>query len=506
VSGSWPELVPIADPPLPEFDSELLPEVLRAHIDSVSEAKQVPPELVFAFVLGVLAAAVQAKIRVRLLGHYSEPLGVFLVVELDPGERKSATAATVTRPIRLFETELAELVKPKRRKLQNRADLLERRIAHLKRDIGRKGLTPEAEAEVLALQAELDSIEVPAMPTVLMEDVTPEAAVLTAAENRGRAAVLSAEGGFLQILAGRYSDGQANLEFWKKAWTGGEPVTVHRVGRPPVRVPNPSGTIVLAVQRSVLGNLANRDRFRGEGLFGRFLYFHPASRIGSRATGLDAPSLDEKAARNFDTMLGRLLRLHPAATDERTGEWLPHELELEPDALAQWSRFEAEVEGLLAPFSKLESMRDWGAKLAGNTVRVAALLHLAAVADKPDPWSIPVTSVQMERATTLAHRYLVPHAVAAYGAMGRDPDRDIALYLLELMGRLMERDNEVTDSRLLELADARPGIDTKADIEPALRLLEERGYIRRGEVKTGGRPKKVIHLHPLALQLDRLAR
>jgi len=50
-------------------------------------------------------------------------------------------------------------------------------------------------------------------------------------------------------------------------------------------------------------------------------------------------------------------------------------LKLSVDAAALFQKWEAEIETMLADGGQMEIMRDWGAKLAGETVRLAAVLH-----------------------------------------------------------------------------------------------------------------------------------
>ena len=50
-----------------------------------------------------------------------------------------------------------------------------------------------------------DAIEVPPIPRLVADDITPEAAASLLAEQGGRLAIISAEGGIFDIIAGRYS-------------------------------------------------------------------------------------------------------------------------------------------------------------------------------------------------------------------------------------------------------------------------------------------------------------
>ena len=63
-------------------------------------------------------------------------------------------------------------------------------------------------------------------------------------------------------------------------------------------------------------------------------------------------------------------------------------------------------------------MTDWGGKLAGATVRIAGLLHLAEHCR--DGWDRPITAATLQAATEIGD-YYTAHAKAAYDTIGADP-------------------------------------------------------------------------------------
>jgi hypothetical protein len=268
---------------------------------------------------------------------------------------------------------------------------------------------------------------------------------------------------------------------------------VDRLSREPIRIANPAATVVLAFQPSVLRTLQNRDSFRGQGIFGRFLWLMPRSLIGDRLTGTNLPALDRAAESAYETAIDSLLRLGPAAEDPATGAWTPRDINLEPDALEAWSDFDAEAEALLRDDGELGSMRDWGAKLVGNVVRVAGLFHLVSVADEPDPFAVPIPAAQMERAAELARSVLIPHARAAYGSMERDGTVALANYLWKRIGG-----EDRTKRDIFDISRGRADVQTVTDIEPALDLLVQHGLVRLDRVQTRGRPSDVVRVNPWA--------
>jgi replicative DNA helicase len=141
---------------------------------------------------------------------------------------------------------------------------------------------------------------------------------------------------------------------------------------------------------------------------------------------------------------------------------------------------------LAANSGDLAHLAGWAAKLAGATCRLAALLHLAS--HLRDGWAHPISSNTFTAAIRLAG-YLVEHAQAVFDLMGADPRTDDARWLLDWI----TRSGRTQFSRRDAHASAPRGRFRKAaDLEPALTLLEEHGYLRRVDADPpgpkGGRP------------------
>ena len=86
------------------------------------------------------------------------------------------------------------------------------------------------EIEAAEIAREISENRVPIAPLFIVDDVTPEALGIHMAENNERMAVMSAEGGIFDIMAGRYNDKGCNLDLYLKAHSG-DPWSSHRVGR-----------------------------------------------------------------------------------------------------------------------------------------------------------------------------------------------------------------------------------------------------------------------------------
>ena len=158
-------------------------------------------------------------------------------------------------------------------------------------------------------------------------------------------------------------------------------------------------------------------------------------------------------------------------------------LHLADDTACLLHEWEVEIEAMLGDGGPLEIMRDWGAKLAGATLRLAAVPH--CVEHGP---SGCIEGPTIEAAIKIA-RYLVPHAEAVLNMMLAREDRsdDDARYVLRWIERQERR--EFTKCEAQHHGKRRfPRAD---DIDPALAQLTRRNYIRlkRGVSSGPGRPR-----------------
>lgn len=189
---------------------------------------------------------------------WREPVNVHLLPVLPPGSRKSAVIGAATRPLYAAEEALAESVRS-----QAGDAIIERDIAVKAAEKARKDATDQAERVKLTAAAVsavkmAEDIEVLPIPRLIADDITPEAVGSLLAEQGGRLAVISAEGGIFDAIGGRYSNGIPSLDVWLKGHSG-DPVRVDCKGRPSEHVRNPALTVqptVLAAWRATAPSAA----------------------------------------------------------------------------------------------------------------------------------------------------------------------------------------------------------------------------------------------------------
>ena len=223
-----------------------------------------------------------SKVTVSPESGYEEPLNIFVAVGMESGNRKTAVLQAMAQPFAEWE----RMSKSGSRRNESES-LSERKTLEAQIETRRKKAAMSlADSGVVAQIAELEAAlpEVPALPRLWVQDVTPEKLAVMMAEHGERIALLSDEGGVFDLLAGRYSKGIPNLDLFLQAHSGSS-VRVDRGSRPPVLMQHPALTVAIAPQPDVLQKLSDQPGFRGRGLLARFLVCAAAL-----AFGFPAPS------------------------------------------------------------------------------------------------------------------------------------------------------------------------------------------------------------------------
>jgi hypothetical protein len=465
----WEPPIPVgAASAVPVFPVEVLPGWLGEYVAAVATATQTPPDLAGMLAFAVLATVAASAVEVEPRPGWREPLCLFVAIGMDAGSRKSSVFTALTRPVAEFERDQAAAALPAITETVTLRRIADQAAAHAEAAASKASVDQQEErqAEAIARAAEAANLIVPPVPRWLVDDATPEALAGLLA-TYGRIALLSPEGDVFDQMAGRYNQTAGpNLGVYLKGHAG-DLLKVDRRGRPPEYVQRPCLTIGLTVQPEVLRGLASRPGFGGRGLLARFLYSLPPSLVGRRDPG--APTVPQPVTDRYTLELQALATsLSSTAGDD------PTVLTLDPHAGDLLLGFERDLEPrLAADRGDLAHLAGWAAKLAGATCRLAALLHLAS--HLRDGWAQPINADTFASAVQLAD-YLIEHARAVFDLMGADRRIDDARWLLDWIGRT----NQVQFSRRdAHMATPRGRFRKAADLEPALTLLEEHGYLRR---------------------------
>jgi hypothetical protein len=485
-TSEWDDPVPVDLPVLPRCPIDGLPDVLREWIVATVEATQTPGELAALLSLAACAGVVARRIEIEPRAGWIEPINLYVVILLDPANRKSAVFNAAFGPIRKIESELIEQARPEVAVAQSNRTILQSQL----KSAERKGASGDsaAVADAKRLAEQLSQEPEPVLPRLMLDDCTPEACEMQLAAQGGRLIVAGCEGGLFDVMAGRYTGGAANLDVFLKGHAGDD-LRVDRVVRGSLAVDRACLTLAFAVQPDVIRGMGANRSFRGRGLLGRFLFAMPPSPLGHRK--IKPHPVPAKVAADYENLIRRLHGL--VSRDDHV-----HRLKLSAEAAERLDQWQAEVEPWLANEGPLVGLTDWGGKLVGLTARLAVLIHLARWAGShvnPITMGMDVDVDSVEAAVAIA-RWAIPHARASIGLMAGDD------------GSVIDADAILTWLRRTKAADVsrrdigqqfRSRFDGDAKrLDRALDVLMDRGWLRPVDDPGGrsGRPSLRFECHP----------
>lgn len=461
----WPKLQPLETKTvLPDFPVWALPEDARNYAEAAAASASVPVDMMAMLIITGVSAAIQGYVTVRLYQDHAVPTNLYVMVILPPGERKSSAVSLTIWPYLDYEAQAAQVMDEAVTEYNVRRVVLEKAARAAEERAGKDG---DSMDDAIQARRELNNLEPVYAPRFFCDDVSVEALTSLIARH-GRIAHISAEGGLVDTLAGRYSN-SPNLDAVLKAW-GGERILVDRKGRAPERIDNPALTIGLCIQPDVLRSLMSNHVFKGRGLNGRFLYCIPKSKRGTRP--LIGTPIDPIIKTKYEAMCLQVVS-YPVT-----------ELTLSPDALDVLERYHWPIEKQLV---NLEFMGSWAEKMEGQVQRICGILHVMGGESGTE-----ISGKTAEAACAIGD-YLTEHAKAAFDHGGDDalaPAR-------HLWDKICEMASEGTvNKRLLHQA-CRGTYPTIDDLDGPLEVLEGLGYVRQVESSGRGRHSVTIEINPL---------
>lgn len=495
-SGDWDEPTRLTPPAPPELDVKLLGGIGEM-AQAVAVSLQVPVDIPAWFGMAAASAAIGGRRTVSPKPDWSEPVTLYSMTVAAPGEKKSPSRSAMVAP-------LAE--EEQRRKTEDRyavaRDQQERRIA--------EACVAEAEKKVItaknaadrkkfrdnldAVRNEMEELGEPKVPTqMLADDTTPEAAAGVMAEQGERLAVISAEGGFLGNIAGRYSK-EPNLEIVLKSWSH-EPHTVNRKNGPPLFLTRPSMTLALAVQPGMLTGLGDTaEVFESRGFTGRFVFSVPVSMVGQRT--YDTERIPDDVRRRYADSLARMITAIWDDSEVR-------EMNLDEDAQGIFKAFWEEWERRHLVPGELTSVEGWSKKLPGQLLRLAAIMTLFDAAD-----CMTVSGETMANAVALVP-YLLAHARLVVDLMSAEKQSKLgpARAVLDWL-RKRHPEGALTAEDVKRGVAGQSWFEGVDSVKQALEVLERHGWVRwlPEPDRTGRRgrpPAPRFVVHPRVLEPPR---
>ncbi|MFD0347925.1 DUF3987 domain-containing protein [Kitasatospora aburaviensis] len=478
---TWLDPVPLGSHgALPTFPVHALPDWVGAYVDAVAEFTQTPPDMAATMALAALSTAAGGRVNVEIRPGWREQSNLYLVCAMPPASRKSDVFAFMTGPVYRVEDELQAGAKMAIIEAQTAKETA---LAEVEALMNKARKNPDLDrahlvAEITAARMVADDITVPPTPRLTMSgDLTPETVTHHLGVHRCLAA-LSPEGDLFDSIAGRYSS-KPNLGVFLQAHKG-ERLQTDRITREQPTVDKPALTIGVTPQPAVLQELGAAPGARDRGLLARFLYSLPPSNLGYRkirTTPVPAP-----VATTYDVRLTALLHTL-TALDEPVTVTMTEAADLAVERLQE--RFEVQ----LRPDEPLAHIKDWAGKLVGHIARIATLLHLAD--HIAGDWRAPVEPATVDRAAEIAE-YFTAHTLAVFDLIAADPATDDAHALLQWLQRPRKDGTHRTHIKAHDAVASSRRFKKVADVEPALQLLEQHGWLRTDQpppVASAGDPR-----------------
>jgi hypothetical protein len=136
---------------------------------------------------------------------------------MTPGNRKTANFNRFIAPLVAWERTKGDEIGPLIKKAQSEQKTASARIDKLRKQAASapdQAKCQELTAEIVQVESNL--VGIPTPPRLIADDVTVEHVATLMGQNGERIGILSDEGGLIDTIAGRYSNGVANVDVYNK--------------------------------------------------------------------------------------------------------------------------------------------------------------------------------------------------------------------------------------------------------------------------------------------------
>ena len=469
-------------PELPKPPVIPLEDVLGARwaqwIRQAAQSKAAPPDYVAVALLSVAGALIGNTRWASPWDGWAEPPVIWAMAIGSPSMNKSPGLDAVLTPLKEMERAARAKVETGLSEWRGKAE-----IAKLAEQTWKEAVKSALKADE-AMPARPDAAcpgPEPVLPRFALTDATVEKiGVILAGQPRGAMLARDELSGWLMGMT-RYSGGGSDRPFWLEAY-GGRGYSVERMGRDPVYIDRLTLGVLGGIQPDKLKTLLFKSD--DDGLLARFLPVWPeAAPIKRPDTGSDDGFLQSA----FERLLS--LDMH----DDETGIKRPWFVQFSEDARCLLDEFrqtargwEPGAEGLLLSFA---------GKLPGLTIRLSLILAYLDWAGGETEMPREISQVHFGRAAHFVETYVLPMARRAY-ADGSTPKAErAARRLVSIIQEQRWQSFTTRDVFRME----RAGLSAKADLDPALGLLEDAHIIRaipEPAKPQGGRPARQFGVNP----------
>jgi putative DNA primase/helicase len=377
-ASDWPQPQLLVSTIQPEpYPVDALPDAIRKAIDDVANYVQAPIPLIASSALSALSLTCQHLIDVRRDEQLCGPVSLNFLTLGESGERKTKVDSEFMAPLRKWQMERAEDLKPavEIHKAKYSAWSAEcEGVRNAIKDAVRKERPTDNLKDRLSMLTTSEP-RAPRVPFLFLGDETSENLAWRLNSQWPSAGLISAEAG---VVFGGHAMSADNvlryLALLNVLWDGGE----HSVGRKTSQSFTLKGarlTCGLLVQEAALLDFIKRAGLlaRGTGFWARFLIARPVSTQGTRSYREPGPMPYLKC---YQERLKQLLAQSMPLRED--GSVNPTTAYLGRDAKLTFIAFHDAVEAELKEGGELRDVRDVASKAAENASRLAALFEAFA--------------------------------------------------------------------------------------------------------------------------------
>jgi hypothetical protein len=479
-----PHPLPDESLPVPPMTEDMLPLALRPNLTDIADRMSLPLDFVGIPAMVMLGSLVGRKLSVRPEEHtdWYETANIWGAIVAPPGAMKSPAVAQVFAPIKKLEEQARR---------QNQEAEERHKLALIVHEAGKKNALQNAKRSAdAALEAVLGAYASeppkPKLKRFMISDATVEKLGVICADNPD--GVLYHRDELPTLLAELEREEKTALRgFMMTGWSGRDGYTFDRIERGTVDVEAVNISLFGTAQPHRLAKLvANAEQKLNDGLMQR-LQLLASPELPPDWVPADRPP-DAAAREAAFACCQRLAELSPDALGAERDDFggVPF-LRLSSEARAMFVAYRTELEKKVRSGKLPELLVGHLSKYRGLVPRIALILHLA------DAGRGEVTAAAMETAIKWA-RYLEGHARLIYASSQAIARRTAHLILV----RLGDGDLQGPFTRREILQRGWSGLQDLDEVTRALEVLEKHGWLRLEKTKTGGRPKEIYSVNPLA--------
>jgi hypothetical protein len=493
LTENWPEPEPLPDglKPVEPFTYGLLPDRIRPWIMDISDRMQCPPDFPAVGAMIVLASLIGRKV-----GIYPKVHDVwFVIVNLwglfvgRPSEMKTPVLNEITKPLKQLEAEAKKVFLEAEKEFEavtQRAKIQQELVmAEAKKEL-KSGKSTEV-VDQLFLELDKSIGESPTRKRYIVNDATVEKLGILLNENPNGLLLIRDEiSGWLKTI--NRGDRPNDRAFYLEAWEGSGRYTYDRISRGTLDIESLCVSIIGSIQPGKLASIARTAIIGGNDDDGFIQRFQLAVYPDHKQQLYFVDRRPDKNARNNAFELMQQISALPVP---EPGQEVPG-LHFSPEAQSLFYEWLTELENEIRGEDIHPVMESHLAKYRSLIPSLALICHLADSMEIN--LSLPVSLGSLQKALGW-YEYLKSHAERIYGMVMNGHTTGAKSILGKIAKGILANPFKRRDIQRGNWA----GLTEPEDIDGALSILEDYGYVQPAPHKPGpigGRPSIEYHIHP----------